>query len=471
MNPALSLPNSFSQACLRVFLLGIAATAASGPMNVHAESKTIYRETFQYCTSSMGKPAADETSWMGLVTGLPKEKFSNLKVFSYGSSIIGGAINSAPHGKAQGYSFWFRPTYGLSVLTAELSFDVGLLSKYPATVEYEQRLSGADAAGVMNQTQLIFLIDDTWYISGTATRQVKATSWEPVKLDPSSLLYGVVPYVAGLGAATPTVYNNSLPTTGTVRAFGVFVAEVNGRVRVDNFTLTTTGPLPAGLSTAVQVTSTAVCPATSPDVTGAVAPSPTPDPEDTDEGIDRGTPESPNVPTPPLLPSQPTPLPTPIATIAPASFCPTNEQGAGRRVKVARSQQRAFISKGISKTSVGLRDRALAHLYATRSMPVGAAVNVRIGDYDSATGKLKLSLTRNAPAKSVALPKPVRSTLKRYIASLGAGIAGTDPLFGAVIGGGASLDTKRAACYPELKGVMTKRARAARLSLKGIFAK
>ena len=472
MNPSTSPCNSFSRACLRAFFLGVATASASGMMDAYAESKTIYKETFQYCTSSLGKAAGDEAGWMGLVTDLPKEKFSNLKVFSYGSAIIGGSVNSVPHGKAEGYSFWFRPTYGLSVLTSELSFDVGLLSKFPATVEYEQRLSGADAAGVMNQTQLIFLIDDTWYISGTGTRQVKPTSWEPVKLDPSTLLYGVVPYVTGLGAATPTAYNNSLPLTGTVRAFGVFVGEVNGRVRVDNFTLTTTGPLPAGLSTAVQQTTVAACPATSPDVTGAPAPSPTPDPEDSDGGIDRGTPESPGAPgLPTPVPGKPTPEATPHVHIDPVSFCSTSEQGAGRRVKVDRAHQRAFISKGITKSSVGLRDRALAHLYATRIMPVGAAVNVRIGDYDQATGKLKLSLKKGAPAKFVALPRPVQSTLKRYIASLGAGVIATDPMFGASASGGVTIDTKKAACYSELKSVITKRAQVARISPKALFVK
>lgn len=479
MNLLTSPRNSFSRACLNAFLLSAATAAAYGPMDALGQSKTIYKETFQYCTATLGKPAADEAGWMGLVTGLPKEKFSNLKVFSYGSTVIGGSVNSAPHGKSEGYSFWFRPTYGLSVLTSEFSFDVGLLSQYPSTVEYEQRLSGADAAGVMNQTQLIFLIDDAWYISGTATRQSRATAWEPVKLDPSTLLYGVVPYVTGLGAATPTEYNNSLPLTGTVRAFGVFVGEVNGRVRIDNFALTTTGPLPAEMSTAVPETTFGVCPATSPDVTGVAAPTPTPNPEDSDGGIDRGTPESPNAPGQPTpLPGEPTPIPgqptpegTPRVVTIPASFCSTSEQGAGRRVNVAKSRQRTFISKGIPKSAVGLRDRALAHLYATRVMPLGAAVNVRIGDYDPATGRLQLTLKKGAPAKSVTLPKPVRSTLKRYLASLGTEIAATDPMFGAVSTDKTTINTKSAACYAEIKSVITKRAQAARLSTKVIFVK
>ena len=461
MNISMCVRNSFSRACVRAFLLSCVAAGASASSDVYGESKTFYKETFQYCTSSLGKPAADETAWMGLVTGLPKEKFSNLKVFSYGSAVIGGSINSAPLGKSQGYTFWFRPTYGLSVLTSELSFDVGLISKHPATVEYEQRLSGADASGVMNQTQLIFLIDDTWYISGTATRQVKSTSWEPVKLDPSTLLFGAVPYVAGLGAATPTQYNNSLPLTGTVRAFGVFVAEVNGRVRIDNFTLTTTGTLPAGMSSVVEQTTVASCPATSPDVTGAPVPSPTPDPEDSGGGIDRGIPES---PIPPVVP-------TPVVRTDTASFCSTSEQGAGLRVKVARANQKAFVTKGIPKSTVGLRDRALAHLYVTRVMPIGATVNVRVGDYDVATGKLKLSLRRGAAAKSVTLPKPVQATLKRYIASLGAQVVATDPMFGAIGSGGVTIDTKQAACLSELKSVIAKRAQAARVTPKRIFVK
>lgn len=394
---------------------------------------------------------------MALVTGLPKEKFSNLKVFSYGSSIVGGSVNSSPHGKAEGYSFWFKPTYGVSFLTAEFAFDVGLISKNTASVEYEQRLSGADAAGVMNQTQLLFLIDDTWYISGTATRQSSPTKWEPVKLDPSELLYGVVPYVTGLGAATPSAYNTSLPTTGTVRAFGVFVAEVNGRVRIDNFTITTTGDLPAGMSTAVQSTSVVSCPATSPDVTGAPVPTPTPDPDDNDGGIDRGNPEN------PLPPGVPTPQ------VQNASFCSTKEQGAGLRVRVSRRAVKPFVTKGLEKGTIGLRNKSLAYLYATRVMPVGALVNVRIGDYDPSTGTLKVSLKKGAPMKSVKLSRPVQSSLKRYIAALGAQAGATDPMFGAAKTD--IVDVKTAACAAELKGVIAKRAKAAKLSTKRIYVK
>ena len=461
MNCIPLLSRSFSRACLHAFALGSCLSFAVAPGHAWAESKTIYKETYQYCTGSLGRPAADESGWMALVSGLPKEKFGNLKVFSYGSTVVGGSVNSSPNGKAQGYSFWFKPTYGVSVLTAEFPFDVGLISKHTASVEYEQRLSGVDGAGVMNQTQLLFLIDDTWYISGTANRQTKPMVWEPVKLDPSELLYGAVPYVTGLGATTPTAYNTSLPTSGTVRAFGVFVAEVNGRVRVDNFTITTTGPIPAGMSTMARQSSVALCPATSPDVTGGQVPTPTPEPDDSDGGVDRGTPE---VPYPPgVTPGAPTPL------VQSASFCSTAQQGAGLKVRVSPRSAKAFATKGLERGTVGLRNRALAYLYAGRLMPIGALVNVRVGDYDLSAGTLKVSLRKGAPTTSVKLSRPAQSSLKRYIAALGVQASATDPLFGSVVT--EKVNLKTAACAAELKRVVGQRAKAAKLSTKRIYVK
>lgn len=430
------------------------------PLDVaSAETKTFYRETFQYCTGSLGKPAADQTGWFALVTGLQRERFGNLKVFSYGSTIIGDAVNSSPNGKAQGYSFWYKPTYGLSVITSEFSFDVELLSKYPSSVEYEQRLSGVDASGLLNQTQLAFLIDNDWYISGTAVRPTKVGSWEPVKLDPSQLLYGRVPEVAGLGVGAPQAYDNSLPLSGKVRAFGVFLGEVNGRVRIDNFTLKTTGTIPANIPAMVQSPSVALCPATSPDVTGAPVPTPTPDPDDSDSGIDNGTPPG----------GTPTPGPTPHTHVA--SFCSTREQGSGLRVRVGRASQKAFVSKSLPKGVRGLRDNALAYLYSSRVMPIGAAVNVRMGDYNRSTGALKLSLKKGKSPTSIKLPRVVQTALNRYLARLGKNVATTDAMFGAAKARQTSVDIKTAACAAELKAVLAQRARAARLSTAKVFVR
>jgi hypothetical protein len=461
VNQCSSVSQSFSRACAFAFTLGMSGILAAPCDEAQAESRVIYKETYQYCTASLGKPAADETGWLGLVTGLPKEKFSNLKVFSYGSTIVGGSVNSVPQGKAEGYSFWFKPAYGVSFLTAEFPFDVGLISKNPSSVEYEQRLSGIDAAGVMNQTQLIFLIDNTWYISGTATRQSSPFKWEPVKLDPSELLYGTVPYVNGLGAATPTAYNTSLPVTGTVRAFGVFLGEVNGRVRVDNFTISTSGSIPDGLSTAVVPTSVTSCPATSPDVSGVVVPTPTPDPDDSDGGTDSGTPPTP-VPT-----GTPTPRPTPRVNTT--EFCSTKEQGAGFRVRIAPRFAKAFVSKGIGRGTVALRNRALAHLYASRVMPVGALVNVRMGDFNPATGTLKVSLRKGRAPSRIKLSRPAQTSLKRYLAAIRPHVTANDPMFGAVVA--RSVNVKKAVCTSELKRVLATRAKAAKLSAKRIYVK
>ena len=110
------------------FLCAASALAtALTPFSSHATPQTIYRETFGYCTGSLGKPAADQTDWVGLVGGHAKERISNLKVFSYGLADVGGSVNSSPAGLAQGYSFWWKPVYGLSVLTSEFQFDAAIL--------------------------------------------------------------------------------------------------------------------------------------------------------------------------------------------------------------------------------------------------------------------------------------------------------------------------------------------------------
>jgi site-specific recombinase XerD len=127
------------------------------------------------------------------------------------------------------------------------------------------------------------------------------------------------------------------------------------------------------------------------------------------------------------------------------------------------------VTKGLDTGTVGLRDKALAYLYATRVMPIGALVNVRVGDYDASARTLKVSLKKGAPTTSVKLSRPVQASLKRYIASLGAQTSATDPMFGAVTTG--NVDVKTAACSPELKRVIAQRAKSAKLSTKRIYVK
>jgi hypothetical protein len=59
--------------------------------------------------------------------------------------------------------------------------------------------------------------------------------------------------------------------------------------------------------------------------------------------------------------------------------------------------------------------------------------------------------------------------LKRYIAALGAQVAPTDPMFGAV--GTGAVDIKTATCSAELKRFIAQRAKAAKLSTSRIYVK
>jgi hypothetical protein len=395
------------------------------------------------------------------MSGMPQGKYSNLKVFSYGSRNIGGMVNSNPHGYSEGYAFWFRPMIGLSLLTAEMSFDVKYVSTPGSIVSYEQRLSGIDAAGVPNQTQLAFLIDQTWYISQQAARQVKPGVWEPVQVDPSTLLYGTVPYVSGLGPQLPTSYGTSLPSGGTVRAFGVFMTEVNGRVRLDNFEIKTSASIESSISTALQSTNVSACPSTSPDVTGGggTQTPPPPDADDQDGSVDQ------------FLPTDPTSPGVSIITPLAPKFCPVSEQGAGARVKVAKSSRKAFLKAGKRSTAVALRDQAISQIVAARVLPVGALVNLVVGDYNQQDRTLKVRTRTNTDGRVLRISGSAAKALDSYQAALGSSRRFTDPLFVGVTPGTPNLDTSMAACLKEVKTIVSKRARAARISTRNIFVK
>jgi hypothetical protein len=67
------------------------------------------------------------------------------------------------------------------------------------------------------------------------------------------------------------------------------------------------------------------------------------------------------------------------------------------------------------------------------------------------------------------LSRPAQSSLKRYIAALGAQASATDPMFGSVVTDKVNLKT--AACAAELKRVVGQRAKAAKLSTKRIYVR
>lgn len=438
----------------------LAATVCAAT-EVQAEPQTLYRETFGYCTGTIGKDAASETNWVGLVSGLPQAKISNLKVFSYGVLDVGGSVNSNPIGLAQGYSFWFKPVYGLTLLTAEFQFDVGLLKNSQARIQYRQRLSGIDPAGQPNKTHLAILIDNVWYISDSLVRQQVPGAWEPAEFAPSALTYGTAPYLVGLGPTKPTDFGAPLPAAGTVRAFGVFMDEVNGRVRLDNFTIKGLPPSDGSISTDVQEPDVSLCPSSSPDRSGGGgSPTPPPDEDDGDSTSDRFVPDPVATPTPGPAVSHGTVY----------QFCPVKEQGAGRKVIVSGKMRSAILKKISGTTLSELRDRVMVSILAQRPITLGALVNVKRGDYDPKTGVITLSTRPAAKPQRFKLRGATLRAMQMYLAHTSAPEAVTAPLF---LEGGATshalhLTTQKALCLAELRALLRSRALQVKVQIPGV---
>lgn len=455
MDRVLLVKQRWGKCCVRfVVVLGVLLGARAE--QAHAQTDTIYKETFGFCSGSLGKEAAGESKWFGVVSGLPVEKVSNLKVFSYGSTSIGGSVNSDPRGLSQGYAFWFRPVYGLSVLTSEFSFNVGLIKSGAAEISYKQRLSGIDPSNRNNSTQLVFLVDNTWYISREASQQVRPGVWEDVTVSPSLLSYGTVPLVAGLGPVIPSAYDSPLPAAGTVRAFGVFLTEVNGRVRLDNFTVRTKLAAGSGISTDVQQPRVDACPASSPDRSGQGDGGTPPSSDDGDSTPDRGVPDGSGAGT----------VDTHNVVY---SFCPIKQQGSGRAIAVS-SRARASIIKKIAPTTLtDLRDRAIIALLAQRPLPLGALVNVKVADYDATKGTLTVVARGKAKPTRIRLRATAKIALAQYATFAGAPTNPADPLFLSEKMGALHTTLRSAVCLGELRAMAKNRAKSAKVSIGGIY--
>jgi hypothetical protein len=444
----------------------LTALLGGGSTSALAEPPIVYRETFGFCTGSVGPLAADDAGWYGLKSGLPKAKFSNLKVFSYGTPRIGGSVNSNPAGLAQGYSFWFRPTYGLTILTREFPFDAALLSDPTTEVAYEQRLSGINQSGTPNRTQLAFQIDGVWYISEEAIAQSNGgAAWEGVSVFPAGLKYGAVAVVGDIGPEIPLSYNTSLPTTGTVEAFGVFVGEVNGRVRIENFTIRGTPSAGKSFSTAVQQSNVAACPVTSPDRQGIVSPTPNPDPDDLGSGGDDSA----------GPPDREVPDETPPPQLTPGAvkfiFCPASELGTGKSVKFPARARRALLKVSRNPTAMDLRDQAILAVMSQRVMPLGALVNVRVADFNSSNGTLAVVVRKGAAPMKIKLNSSAKNAIINYMALAGLGRDATSPLFLKTDKRTKLLDASHAACSRDLRSVVTQRARRAKIPAAGLFVR
>lgn len=447
-------------------LLSVMAALLGIATDVLAEPPVIYKETFGFCTASVGALAANESGWYGLKSGLPKAKFSNLKVFSYGVPRIGGSVNSNPIGLSQGYSFWFRPTYGLTLLTREFKFDAALLTDPTTVVQYEQRLSGINSLGEPNRTQLAFQIDGVWYISEEGTRQLNGgVAWEPVSIFPAGLRYGAVVVVGDVGPDVPLTYSASLPSSGTVDAFGVFVGEVNGRVRIENFAIQANSPASRPISGAVQQPAIAACPSMSPDRGGIAPPTPTPGGDDTGSGDDdTGGPPDREVP-------QETPPPQLTPTTVNFTFCPTDEKGKGKVVRFSTQSRRLLLRGGRNLTLLDLRDRAILSVMSQRSLPLGALVNVKVLDFNPNGRTIAVGASTGGASLKLKLRSSTAKAVISYMTAAGLARNATAPLFVKTDNSTKQLDVTRAMCSRDLRSMLTRRARRAKIAATSFFVR
>ncbi len=210
-----------------VILANISAQTSAAPF---------YRETFNFCETDIvtSSSAALYSNWSAFKDGSVIGKVGFLKINTPGSINHLLSYGSNPIGADNGGAFWPKATGALTIFTQEFPFDISKLSY----VQYEQRLSGFDSVRKLNDgTQLAFLINNIWYISDQSVRQSDRGIFEPVTFAPHFLTYGTRNNKPGTGPYQPGNFGISLPRSGTVSAFGVFLANVHSKVRIDNFTL------------------------------------------------------------------------------------------------------------------------------------------------------------------------------------------------------------------------------------------
>jgi len=477
----------------------------AGTVSAQSNPVTFYKEKFPFCTASLGAPAATQTHWMALKSGQPLGKPGFMKVFNGGLISDGGPVNSDPIGLTAGYAFWFRAVYGLTIFTSEFQFDVSLLD----TIDFDQRLSGINADLTPNGTRLALLIGNTWYMSDRIARQQGriGMEWKNEIFKPFQETYGTSAFSSTVGPQIPSNSGVLLPTSGTVRAYGVFLDEVNGRVRIDNFRIN--GILPDGspISTDEQNPDVTRCPSDSPDNNGGPTPTPTPtrtpggsgggDDDDGDDdsgggGVDQVIPNE----TPPPQLKTPTPTPTatatktavPTGTVQPTptptvtgtpdittqdvfTFCPSKEQGAGRKVKVTANARKLLLKIGKNPQAVDIRDAAILSVLTSKSLPIGSLVNLKTSDYDSQAGTLVVKPSTKKASATVRVSRKAKSLLDRYFSQVRTSAKQGAPLFTSLEPSTKVLTKNDAACLKELSRMVKRRARMNKATSQVSFVK
>lgn len=379
-----------------------------------ATASPFYRETFRLCPSpeTSSSNANEFAAWKAFKNDSPIGKIGFLKITRPGSPDHPAAYNSFPKGPDDGGAFWSKAALGLTIFTDEINFDVGNLSQ----IEYQQRLDGYDRnAKIRDGTQLILLIGDTWYISDQTVRQNVGGFWESVVWAPYKLTYGTTPNVSGRGPKRPKNFGVSLPQSGTVNAFGVYLPAATDRVRIDNFTVSDSLP---ELRTPGDQGSIDQCQDPGPQ-------NPFPD------GETRGV------------------------------FCQVPAAHALGKISASPDARKRLLAGVKGKSLIAARDRAILELLLSNHLRLDSLVNISVFDYYS-VGSLQVLNTAGISRRTVPLRSRVKKLIDQYMLLAGLGKHGALPLFQSIDKRNGAI-THAALCTEDLKKIVTRRARAARL--------
>ncbi len=337
-----------------------------------ASAAPLYRETFQFCPRvKNGSLDADTlVAWKAIRKGKTLGDGGLLKSSEPGSPNVQlKAFQSKPIGKTSGNTLWTQPASGLTLYTTEFTFDISSI----IGVSWDQRFDGLDPVRVeRNGSKVAFLIGNTWYISDQVFNVAKRSVWEPRSAVLSSLTFGTSVVSPGIGPNTPANSGLSLPAKGTVSAFGLYIPRVNGRVRIDNFTLNDSNP--DGFYGAGEDGDVAPCP----DLNSTGNP-------------------------------------------APNLFCSEAQLSS---LGVLKSRSSSKLKKTIvtglpGRTLKGMRDQALLSLIIFANPRTDLLTNVIVGDYDVTTGTLNLPATVRPDgfvgAVATTIPIKLNSFARKYM--------------------------------------------------------
>lgn len=359
-----------------------------------------YQENFNFdlTNASQTYDAGTQTHWNAFRSGSRVGVIGFLKVVS-GLSRSLPAINSNPTGPDDGYALWSKDVVGLTIYSDEYSFNVASLAR----VNYLQRVDGVTLDPVVGEIRdgsrlalRIRGIDgvERWYIGDLVVRQVKEATWENVDIDVAALTFGVAKLKPGVGPTLPLTGRTTLPSIGVVTAVGVFYDTVNGRIRVDNFTLSD------------KLSSNGIVPQAIPTRAATPGAQPTNSEPDTDPDPVVSVP----TPTPTATPTSNVVIATPIAY----GFCPTSPKG--KKLVITGSLRKKLLSSLAKNSQLNYRDRAIVAVAATTAVRLDSLINLRVSDFSSLAGKPYLTVY-GSESRPVRLASGATRAITEYIAA------------------------------------------------------